>query len=123
MDETRQFGDGFADKYAAGIFWLGILLLVGSLIMLAVQIISFLKNDTWPDWVLLDVIYPISPAQFLRWLTSPQDWLGLHKIVMTILLETPTFVGMIILGLICTYGPIKVGKVYRGGCNPSTATH
>jgi hypothetical protein len=86
-------------KFWAGIFWLGIFLIAASFVILAIQIILFLKEGAWPQWVLLDVMGPLFSPRFRRWLTSPDDWLGLHKIVMFVL-NAPILVFMFLLGIL-----------------------
>jgi len=96
----------FEQKFPVGIFWFGGLLLLGSFFMLALQLFFFFKEGTWPDWVLIDLVYLISSPRFHRWLADPQDWFGLHKVIFATLFRVPTVVGMIILSAIL----MKIGK-------------
>lgn len=75
----------------------GLYLFMGSFLLLAAQVVLFLKSGTWPLWTLAELIVPVSPASFLHWIASPQDWFGLHNVV-TKLLESPTVLCGIILG-------------------------
>lgn len=86
-------------KLAPMIFMSGLYLFMGSFLLLGVQAVLFLKNGTWPLWTLAEVVIPVSPASFLHWVLSPQDWFGLHKVVVTIL-EVPTVLSGILLGCV-----------------------
>ncbi len=73
--------------------------------MLAVQLLLFLKMGSWPHWAMADLIPLMSSNPFLRWLDSPQDWVGLQKVLRAIL-DFPLSALMFLLAILMT----NIGK-------------
>jgi hypothetical protein len=109
-DSKRQLAEMIKEKLFEGVFLTVLGLFFAPFLILAAQLLFYLKDGVWPNWVLFDVIYSALPAPFIQWLTSPQDWYGLHKIVAWILLESPIALDMLGLSLICTWSAIKFSQ-------------
>ena len=74
---------------ASGVLSAGLLLVIVSFLILAAQFIWYLKDGIWPYWVLAPFVLYVTPSPFQLWLTNPQDWHGLHTIVVFILALCP----------------------------------
>lgn len=106
-DARRPIAERLIEKLAEGVFLTLLGLFFAPFIILAVQVIFYLKDGVWPNWVLFDVIYPALPSAFIQWLTAPQDWYGLSKVVAWILLESPIALDILGLSFICIVGASK----------------
>ena len=106
-DDRRSITELIKEKLFEGAFLTVLGLFFAPFLILAAQLLFYLKDGVWPNWVLVDVIYSALPAAFIQWLTSPQDWYGLHKIVAWILLESPIALDMLGLSSICIIGAVK----------------
>jgi hypothetical protein len=102
--DRRPIAELLLEKLTEGVFLTLLGLFFAPFLILAAQFILYLKDGVWPNWVLFDVIYPALPAPFIQWLTSPQNWYGLHKIVAWLLLESPIALDMLGLSFICAVG-------------------
>lgn len=106
-DDRHPIAELIREKLFEGVFLAALGLYSAPFLIIAAQLLFYLKDGVWPNWVLFDVIYPALPAPFIQWLTSPQDWYGLHKIVAWILLESPIALDMLGLSFICIVGAVK----------------
>lgn len=97
-------------KLAEGVMLVGFFLLFVTVLFLAAQFFWYLKEGAWPNWVLFGFISSALPLPFLQWLTSPQDWHGLHTVIAWILLEAPLWVDTLAIALICVFSFDKIGK-------------
>lgn len=109
-DDRRPIAELIKEKFTEGALLAIIGLFFAPFLILAAQFIFYLKDGTWPNWVLFDVVYSGLPAPFIQWLISPQDWYGLHKIIAWILLESPIALDAVMLLAICTAGVMKIAK-------------
>ena len=109
-DDRRPIAELIKEKIFEGVFLAVLGLYFAPFLILAAQILFYLKDGIWPNWVLFDAIYPALSAPFIQWLTSPQDWYGLHKIVAWILLESSIALDILGLSLICTRSALKFSQ-------------
>jgi hypothetical protein len=97
-------------KCAEGILIAGFFLLPVSFLILVAQFIWYLKDGVWPYWVLAILVILGGPSPFLRWIEFPQDWHGLHTIVMWILFAVPLWVDVLALAGICMFVGTKMDE-------------
>ena len=74
-----------------------------ALLIPAVQAFLFLKRGTWPKWNLIHLVDGFLPTDFLEWLAAPADWIGLHKILYSVLSTWPAWTAPFLTGIVLFY--------------------
>lgn len=80
--------------------------------LLAFQAFVWLKTGNWMPLPLSELLQylpdNIAPIMrpFVRWLSSPHDWIGVHRLVAWILDLPLSAAAMIIGGIICGTGAV-----------------
>lgn len=116
--DKRSLEDRIKDSLVEGLMMAGLFLFPVVFLILAAQSIFYLKDGVWLKWVLFLLISSVLPLPFLQWLSSPQDWIGLHKIVAWILLENPLWADALALAFICILTGGRKRYYAEGGKNP-----
>ena len=97
---SRPIADRIRESLVAGTFITGLCLFAGAVVIVGFQALSYLKSGVWPKWVLMNLIDSVLPTPFIQWLSSPNDWYGLHKVISSILIEVPISVDAVGLAFI-----------------------
>jgi hypothetical protein len=89
--------------------------LLGGPLILALQIIGWLKIGHWPAFTVGDLLVLVSPAEtsLAQWIVKPQCWYGLHSLIVQAELSITVF----LLGPIITFLLIDTKEEwnYSGG--------
>lgn len=63
----------------------GLILSMGGIALAMFQVFLYLKNGEWVRFHFLDVCIVFTPNKIALWLENPSSWLGLHKIIHSVL--------------------------------------
>jgi hypothetical protein len=92
-------------KISEILFGMGACMLCAPLFLVAWDSYIWLKRGIWPAYTIETVLLEINPD----WLLSPQNWLGLHKLVSAISFF-PVFILWIPLGILFMKMGAEIGE-------------
>jgi hypothetical protein len=70
--------------------------IVGAMAILAWQVYAWAKSGTWVPVSILDLLLRITRGTWSAWLRAPDDWIGLHGL----LVICPAHVPLVALGVL-----------------------
>ena len=79
------------------LFGLSIYIMFSSILILGYQIYAWLKSGTWFSLNLFLAV-PYLPKSISDWILYPDSWIGVHKVVVYVLEETPISFAVFLLG-------------------------
>jgi len=85
MEDDSKIQVSWSDKiFNVFLYFIGLALVIFGIFLLGSQIFNFLKSGVWNEIPLVGIM-AYAPDKIAAWVFEPQSWLGLHKIIISIL--------------------------------------
>lgn len=99
-DDQKRFIQEIVNRKATipeNIAFVGAVIAVGGFVVFLIEAFQYLKSGIWPNWIMLSTVNRVLPYDLTLWLNSPDSWLGLHTLVISVLTAN-TSVGLLLGG-------------------------